>query len=161
MIARTTVQVREKQGFCAGLDFATARSLSSPSCPSCGCGIVIKGADTDRWVTIREIVVTRKKECGALAAEIIAVSTLTDVVDLIVRGNLTVNIYRCICGCVPKLRGALSDRSVLVVMCTSGCDRVAWTLCSFSSFSQLYSLVEKSIGNQNTHCGSVASDNVE
>ena len=156
------MQVREKQRCRAGLDFATARSLSSPSCPSCGCGIVIKGSDTDRWVTIREIAVPRKKGCGALAVEIIVVSILTDVVDLIVRGNLTVkNIERCICDGVLKLQGASSDRSVLVVMCTSGCDRVAWALCSFSSFSQLYSLVERSTGNQNTHCESVASDSVE
>ena len=31
-----------------------------------GCGIVVKGVDKYRWVTVSEIAVPLKKECGAL-----------------------------------------------------------------------------------------------
>ena len=53
-------------------------------------GIVIKGAHTDGWVTITEIAVPLETERSALAAAIVGVNRLTEVVDLIARESLTV-----------------------------------------------------------------------
>ena len=65
---------------------------------------MIKGADTDRWVTISGVVVPLNRECSALAAEIGGVNILTEVVDPIVREILKVkNIESCIVDCVGKL----------------------------------------------------------
>ena len=67
-------------------------------------GIVIKGSEADRWVTISEVAVPLKGECSALAAEIVVVKKLTEVVDQIVMEDLTVkNIESCIVDCVGKL----------------------------------------------------------
>ena len=41
------------------------------SCSSSGCGVVIKGFHRDRWDDVSEIAVPFKKECSALAAEIV------------------------------------------------------------------------------------------
>ena len=55
---------------------------------------MIKGADTDGWVTITEIAVPLEKERSALAAAIVGVNILTEVVDLIARDSLTVTVRR-------------------------------------------------------------------
>ena len=72
----------------------------------CRCGVVINGAETDGWVTISQSAVP-KKMCSALAAENFWVNSLTEVVDLIARQDLTVrNIESCTVDCVGKSRCA-------------------------------------------------------
>ena len=54
-----------------------------------GCGIVIKGVDRQKWVTICKIAVPLKVG-AALAAEVIGVCVLTSVLDLILCRSLSV-----------------------------------------------------------------------
>ena len=54
-----------------------------------GCGIVIKGADREKWVTTSKIAVPLKVG-AAMAAEVIQVRVLTSVLDLILCKSLSV-----------------------------------------------------------------------
>ena len=60
------------------------------------CGVVIKGVDRDRWVTISGIAVPLKVGT-AVAAEVMGVCVLTEILDLVFNKCLCVqNINRCI-----------------------------------------------------------------
>ena len=56
-----------------------------------GCGVVIKGTDREKWVTIEEIAITLKVRT-ALAAEIAGVCVLKGFIDLIFCKSLSVKI---------------------------------------------------------------------
>ena len=61
-----------------------------------GCGVVIKGVDRERWVTISRIAVPLKVGT-AMAAEMIGVCVLTGTLDLVFHKCLSVqNTNRCI-----------------------------------------------------------------
>ena len=61
-----------------------------------GCGIVIKGADGDRWITVSKILVPLGV-CSALSAEVSEACILANVLDLIFRRNFCIeNIDLCI-----------------------------------------------------------------
>ena len=47
-----------------------------------GCGVVIKGVDRDKWITIRKIAVLLKA-CTDMAAEVVGASVLTGILDLV------------------------------------------------------------------------------
>ena len=64
-----------------------------------GCGIVTKGEDRQKWVTISKIAVPLKLS-AAMAAEIVGVCVLTSVLDLILCKSLSVqNICTADCSC--------------------------------------------------------------
>ena len=48
----------------------------------CGCGIVIKGVDRDKWIIISNIAGARRT-CTAMASEVVGASVLTGVLDLV------------------------------------------------------------------------------
>ena len=54
-----------------------------------GCGIVIKGVDREKWVTIGKIAVPLKVS-AAMAVEVVGVRVLTSVLDLILCKSLSV-----------------------------------------------------------------------
>ena len=54
-----------------------------------GCGIVIKGVDRQKWVTISRIAVPLKVG-AAMAAEVLGVCVLTSVLDLTICKSLSV-----------------------------------------------------------------------
>ena len=68
-----------------------------------GCGVVIKGVDRDRWVTISKIVVLLKVGT-AMAAEMMGVCVLTEILDLVFFGKCPCiqNIIRCIHTTIEK-----------------------------------------------------------
>ena len=53
-----------------------------------GCGVVIKGVDRERWVTISKIAVSLKVS-AAMAAEVVGMCVLTSVLELILCKNLS------------------------------------------------------------------------
>ena len=60
------------------------------------CGVVIKGVDKDRWVTISRIAVPLKAG-AAMAAEVTGVWVLTEILDLVFTKCLGVQIInRCL-----------------------------------------------------------------
>ena len=63
---------------------------------NCGCGVVIKGVDRGRWVTISKIAVPLKVGT-AMAAEVAGVCVLTEILDLVFNNSLCVQkINRCL-----------------------------------------------------------------
>ena len=60
-----------------------------------GCGVVIKGGDRDKWITISEI--GYLGTCTAMTAELVGVCILTGILDLVLSRNFcTKNISQCI-----------------------------------------------------------------
>ena len=60
-----------------------------------GCGVVIKGVDKNRWVTISRIAVPLRVGT-AITAEVMGVCVLTEILDLVFKKSLCIqNINRC------------------------------------------------------------------
>ena len=61
-----------------------------------GCGVVIKGVDRDRWITISNTAVLLKA-CTAMAPEVVGVSRLTGILNLMLRKTISMKaINQCI-----------------------------------------------------------------
>ena len=61
-----------------------------------GCGVVIKGADKDKWITISKIAVFWCT-CTVMTAEVVGVCVLTGILDLVLGKNHSMkNIDQCI-----------------------------------------------------------------
>ena len=60
------------------------------------CGVIIKGADRDAWVTISKIAVPLRT-CSAMTAEVVGACILTETPDMILNKVISVdNVHRCI-----------------------------------------------------------------
>ena len=56
-------------------------------CVGC-CGVVIKGVDKNKWITISKIVVCLRM-CTAMATEVVGVSVLIEILDFVPKRNFT------------------------------------------------------------------------
>ena len=54
-----------------------------------GCGVVIKGVDKDKWISISKIA-GPSRMCTAMAAEVVDVCVLTGILDLVLGKNISV-----------------------------------------------------------------------
>ena len=69
---------------------------SSKNNGTSGCGVVIIGADRDKWVTVSKVAVFVSVGT-AMAVEVMGVCVLTETLDLVFANSLSVqNINRCI-----------------------------------------------------------------
>ena len=60
-----------------------------------GCGVVIKGVDRDKWITISKIAVLLKV-CTAMAADVVGARVLTGILDLVLGKTISMDtINRC------------------------------------------------------------------
>ena len=67
--------------------------MAAPHSAESGCGVVIKGFDRDRWVTISKITVLLK--VGAvMAAEVMGVCVLTGILDLVFSNSFVCSEYQ-------------------------------------------------------------------